>query len=148
MDARRKFTSNYSIGRFACRARAATRHWLGWLQSTPAGWNISAGARRYNGSTFTIFGAYPTRTLEMQPIELKSTPRTIRLDMEWVKIEDIVDVADGSACALLSDAPEFRSAIARGAEFVDRLLREDGTIYGVTTGFGDSCTVLVQAELA
>ncbi len=47
----------------------------------------------------------------------------------------------------LSDAPEFRADIARGADFLDRLLREQGSIYGVTTGFGDSCTVTVQPEL-
>ena len=40
--------------------------------------------------------------------------RTIRFDMERVTIEDIVDVAAGSARAILSDAPEFRAAIARG----------------------------------
>ena len=84
----------------------------------------------------------------MQSTESKSPPRSVRLEMEWVKIDDIVDIADGLAFARLSNAPEFRSAIARGAEFVDRLLREDGTIYGVTTGFGDSCTVSVQTELA
>ncbi len=48
---------------------------------------------------------------------------------------------------MLSDDPAFRAAIARGADFLDRLLREDGTIYGVTTGYGDSCTVTVPPEL-
>ena len=67
--------------------------------------------------------------------------------MERVTIEDIVDIAEGSARAILSDAPEFRAAIARGADFLDRLLREDGTIYGVTTGYGDSCTVSVAAGI-
>ncbi len=67
--------------------------------------------------------------------------------MERVTIEDIVDIAEGSARAILSDAPEFRAAIARGADFLDRLLREDGAIYGVTTGFGDSCTVSIEPEL-
>jgi histidine ammonia-lyase len=84
----------------------------------------------------------------MERTELKRGRRTVRFNMERVKIEDIVDVADGSACAILSNASDFRSAIARGADFVDRLLREDGTIYGVTTGFGDSCMVTVRTELA
>ena len=77
----------------------------------------------------------------------KPETRTIRFDMERVTIEDIVDIAAGSARAILSDAPEFRAAIARGADFLDRLLREDGTIYGVTTGVGDSCTVSIEPEL-
>ena len=41
----------------------------------------------------------------------------------------------------------FRAAIARGADFLDRLLREDDAIYGVTTGYGDSCTVPVPLSL-
>jgi histidine ammonia-lyase len=80
-------------------------------------------------------------------VDDKNQPRTIRFDMERVSIEDIVDISQGSATALLSDAPAFRAAIARGADFLDRLLREEGTIYGVTTGLGDSCTVTVQPEL-
>ena len=86
----------------------------------------------------------------MHPVDLKKTStsvRTIRFDDGRLKIEDIVDIAEGSASVALSDASEFRSAIARGADFLDRLLREEGTIYGVTTGYGDSCTVTVPLEL-
>ncbi len=83
----------------------------------------------------------------MHPADLKKTLRSVRFDQGRLLIEDIVDIANGSACAVLSDAPAFRAAIARGADFLDRLLREDGTIYGVTTGYGDSCTVTVPPEL-
>ena len=86
----------------------------------------------------------------MHPVDLKKTctsVRTIRFDDRWLQIGDIVDIAEGSASVALSDASEFRSAIARGADFLDRLLREEGTIYGVTTGYGDSCTVTVPLEL-
>jgi len=83
----------------------------------------------------------------MNPADLKSARRTIRFDMGRLTIADIVAIAEGSASASLSDAPEFRVVIARGADFLDRLLREEGSIYGVTTGYGDSCTVTVQPEL-
>jgi histidine ammonia-lyase len=83
----------------------------------------------------------------MHPADLKTTSRAVCFDQQRLRIEDIVDIAHGSASAVLSDAPEFRAAIARGADFLDRLLREDGTIYGVTTGYGDSCTVTVPPEL-
>jgi histidine ammonia-lyase len=83
----------------------------------------------------------------MSPTDSKSAPRSIRFDMGRLRIEDIVEIAEGSACAKLSDAPEFRAAIARGADFLDRLLLEEGSIYGVTTGYGDSCTVTVEPEL-
>ena len=73
--------------------------------------------------------------------------RTVHFSRERLTLEDIVDIAHGRAAAALSDDPAFRSAIARGADFLDRLLREDGTIYGVTTGYGDSCTVTVPPAL-
>jgi len=73
--------------------------------------------------------------------------RAVRFDQSRLRIEDIVDIASGAAQAQLSDEPAFRAAITRGADFLDRLLREDGTIYGVTTGYGDSCTVNIPPEL-
>src|SRR5262245_18404318 len=73
--------------------------------------------------------------------------RTIRIDNGPVRIEDIVGIAEGSAHVVLSDSHEFCGAINRGTDFLDRLLREDGAIYGVTTGYGDSCAVLVPVEL-
>ncbi|QNR97216.1 aromatic amino acid lyase [Stenotrophomonas sp. 169] len=62
-------------------------------------------------------------------------------------IEDVVALADRRARAELSDAPAFRARIQRGADFLDRLLREDGVIYGVTTGYGDSCTTVIPPSL-
>ena len=64
-----------------------------------------------------------------------------------LRIEDVVALARGQASAGLSDAPAFRARITRGAELLDRVLREDGVIYGVTTGYGDSCTTSIPAEL-
>ena len=86
----------------------------------------------------------------MHLADLKTTcpvQRLVRFDQGPLTIEDVTDVAYGRARAALSDDPTFRAAIARGADFLDRLLREDGTIYGVTTGYGDSCTVTVPPEL-
>jgi histidine ammonia-lyase len=79
--------------------------------------------------------------------QLNTTPRIVRFDQNRLTIEDIVDIAQGRAMAALSDDPAFRATIQRGADFLERLLREDGTIYGVTTGYGDSCTVTVPPEL-
>ena len=83
----------------------------------------------------------------MNGVESGSCERVVRFSSEARAIEDIVSVAEGSARAVLSDAAEFRAAIARGADFLDRVLREKGVIYGVTTGYGDSCNVMVQPEL-
>lgn len=83
----------------------------------------------------------------MHPADLKTALRTVRFDQSRLMIEDIVEIANRMASASLSDDPSFRATIARGADFLDRLLREDGTIYGVTTGYGDSCTVTVPPDL-
>ena len=83
----------------------------------------------------------------MQQAERNTSPRRVEFDRNRLTIEDIADIAAGRARAALSSDPAFRAAIAKGADFLDRLLREDGTIYGVTTGYGDSCTVSVPAEL-
>ena len=72
---------------------------------------------------------------------------TVTVGQARLQIADIVAVATGHARLALSQQPEFRSAIERGADFLDRLLAEDGIIYGVTTGYGDSCTVSVPGEL-
>ncbi|WP_028104965.1 HAL/PAL/TAL family ammonia-lyase [Pseudoduganella violaceinigra] len=83
----------------------------------------------------------------MHLADLTNTKRAVRFDRNRLTIEDIVDIAAGRAQAVLSDDPAYRAMIQRGADFLDRLLREDGNIYGVTTGYGDSCTVNVPAEL-
>jgi histidine ammonia-lyase len=79
--------------------------------------------------------------------DLTTPKRDVSFDRARLTLDDIVDIARGSARPVLSSDPAFRAAIARGADFLDRLLREDGAIYGVTTGYGDSCTVTVPLDL-
>lgn len=62
-------------------------------------------------------------------------------------IEAVCALAQGRAKARLSNDAGFMARIARGAAFLDRLLAEEGHIYGVTTGYGDSVTRPVPAHL-
>lgn len=64
-----------------------------------------------------------------------------------LSIEDIVRIAHHQAPVTLSTDPTFRERVTRGVAFLEKLLREDGVIYGVTTGYGDSCTVRIPPEL-
>jgi len=73
--------------------------------------------------------------------------RIISIGQEPVSIEDVVDLSQRRAVIELCESPAFRQRIARGAELLDRILEEDGVIYGVTTGYGDSCTVDVPASM-
>ncbi|AOY01457.1 histidine ammonia-lyase [Jeongeupia sp. USM3] len=63
-------------------------------------------------------------------------------------IADIAKLARREARPVLSGNAAFTGRIARGAAFLDKLLDVDGVIYGVTTGYGDSCTVAVPVSLA
>ena len=83
----------------------------------------------------------------MSTRETNKARRTIRFDDRRLCIEDIVDIAAGAAGVELSAAPAFRARIAAGADFLDRLIKEQGALYGVTTGFGDSCDVAVEPAL-
>ncbi len=62
-------------------------------------------------------------------------------------IEDIVQVAQSSDHVGLSDAEDFRERIDAGVRFLDKILSEEGHIYGVTTGYGDSVMFEVPYDL-
>jgi histidine ammonia-lyase len=66
---------------------------------------------------------------------------------QFLSIEDISSLAKRNKLATLNTTPAFRTRIQKGADFIDRLLLEDGVVYGVTTGYGDSCTVSIPPEL-
>ncbi len=74
-----------------------------------------------------------------------STP--LVFDNQRLSIEDILATAHQRRPCVLGNAPEFVQRIEQGARFLDRLLQEDGVIYGVTTGYGDSCTTHIPREL-
>lgn len=64
-----------------------------------------------------------------------------------ITIEDIVAIALSHKSVQLNQNKDYVSRISRGAKFLEELLKEDGVIYGVTTGYGDSCTVSVPSHL-
>lgn len=63
-----------------------------------------------------------------------------------LSIEDVVAVARQEKRVALPDSNEWRNLIQRGADFLDQLLQDEGVIYGVTTGYGDSCLVEIPAH--
>ena len=52
----------------------------------------------------------------MHLADIKTTQREVRFDQSRLTIEDVADIAKGKAKAILSDDPQFRAAIARGAD--------------------------------
>ena len=63
-----------------------------------------------------------------------------------LSIEDVVAVARQEKSVALPASAEWRKLIQRGADFLDQLLQDEGVIYGVTTGYGDSCLVEIPAH--
>ena len=64
-----------------------------------------------------------------------------------ITIEAIINIAKNTVNVELSQSESFIHKIDSGVKFLDTLLKEDGVIYGVTTGYGDSVTVGVPMEL-
>lgn len=73
--------------------------------------------------------------------------RSIVLGAVKLTAADVVDIAEGKASAVVSNSPAFKSRIAQGHAVITSLLAKDGAVYGVTTGYGDSCTVAVPEHL-
>ncbi|MDE1208520.1 HAL/PAL/TAL family ammonia-lyase [Vibrio aestuarianus] len=74
------------------------------------------------------------------------TDNRITFGVDHLTIEDVVAISQGAQASLNSSA-EFTAKIDRGVAFLERLLKEEGVIYGVTTGYGDSCTVAIPPHL-
>jgi histidine ammonia-lyase len=64
-----------------------------------------------------------------------------------VTTDDVVALAARRARPVLSGDPAFAARIEAGAALLDRILREDGVVYGVTTGYGDSCDTEIPPAL-
>lgn len=70
----------------------------------------------------------------------------IHFGQDAVTIEDVVAIANGQQASLTDDEKACARILA-SARFVEDVWREDGVIYGVTTGYGDSCTVTIPPHL-
>jgi hypothetical protein len=61
-------------------------------------------------------------------------------------IEAVYAAVERAGDARLRASGEFEARIEAGAAFLDKTLAEIGGIYGVTTGYGDSCTETVPPD--
>lgn len=62
-------------------------------------------------------------------------------------IEEVNDIGRREASVTLCRDPSYVSQITSGAQYLKKLIDEDGSIYGVTTGYGDSVTVNINPKL-
>ncbi len=75
-------------------------------------------------------------------------PRALPVGGKLLTIEDVLDLARGAAVPVLDPDPAVRGRIARTAAALERRLAAGETIYGVTTGFGESCQTSVTPAQA
>ena len=66
---------------------------------------------------------------------------------QWISIEDINHIAFDNVRVSLSTDSVFLEKIHYSERFLNQLLAEDGVVYGVTTGYGDSCMRPVSPSL-
>jgi histidine ammonia-lyase len=70
----------------------------------------------------------------------------IEIGKDQLTIEAVVKAAKGELGVTLWASKDFEAKIERGAAFLDEVLATQGGIYGVSTGYGDSCTEVVKPE--
>jgi histidine ammonia-lyase len=72
--------------------------------------------------------------------------KKIEIGKDRLTIETLAAAAKKQTEARLCLSAEFETKIEKGAALLDSTLAKHGQIYGVTTGYGDSCTETVDPE--
>jgi len=83
----------------------------------------------------------------MGPKSSATAKPAVQVGGAQLTIENVVDVAAGRSRVALSPDPAFRARIERGAQFLQHTLDGGDSVYGVTTGYGDSCVVEIPGPL-
>jgi histidine ammonia-lyase len=71
----------------------------------------------------------------------------ITLGKHPLTIDDVVNIAQGTSRLVLKDDSGLRAKIDKGYNLLTSLLKRNNEVYGVTTGYGDSCTTVIDPEL-
>lgn len=88
-----------------------------------------------------------TSNVDRSEVPTESTSgdlRSVVLGKAPLSIEDVVAVAEGQADLTLSTDASYLRFLESGPEFLAEYLENGGQVYGVTTGFGDSCVTAVD----
>ena len=73
--------------------------------------------------------------------------RTLIIGLENVTVDHLIDAVYGNWKVELSQDDKFISKINKSRAVFEKKLNGGETIYGVTTGYGDSCSVEIPREL-
>jgi len=82
----------------------------------------------------------------MRNIAPKPSGNTVIVGGRHLTIEEVCEVSRGTALAL-EGGSAFRGRIERGAKVLADAIASGRIVYGVNTGYGDSCTVTIPSEV-
>ena len=82
----------------------------------------------------------------MRNLAPESPAQTVVVGGRQLSIEDVCAASRGAPLALQDDAA-FRGRIERGAKILADAIASGRIVYGVNTGYGDSCTVTIPDEV-
>jgi len=71
---------------------------------------------------------------------------TLEIGRDRLTIENLASAVKKQLKVTLCQSAEFKAKIKAGVDFLDEVLEKHGGIYGVTTGYGDSCVEQVNSE--
>lgn len=71
----------------------------------------------------------------------------VRIDGQSLTIEDVVDVAHERRRAILNRDNVVIAKVERARQFLDQCLEQGRQVYGINTGYGDSCVVSIPEHL-
>lgn len=77
----------------------------------------------------------------------KTNKNKICFGTKTLSIENINDIAELNFSVDISHDESFIKKINAGNQLLNTILKEDGAVYGVTTGYGDSCGTIVPENL-
>jgi len=70
----------------------------------------------------------------------------LEIGRDRLTIENLIAAAKKQISVKLCDSQEFIAKIQAGPAVINNIIKNHGEIYGVTTGYGDSCTEQVNPE--
>lgn len=83
----------------------------------------------------------------MKHAECALSAPLVEIGERRLSLDEVIDVARGRARIALRNSASFVDRIERGAGYLSRLIGRGDVVYGVNTGYGDSCTVRIPDAL-
>ena len=80
--------------------------------------------------------------------EVSKAKIQLTFDNGLITIDDVINISDNLVATTLTEDIKYLAFIQRGADFVMKILADGRPVYGINTGFGDSCDVVIPDHLA